>query len=60
MNEKQLKLLESIITKANAVIKNLSSSDSNIQLLEGIKYSSEQIKKINNFDYSVECWSDSQ
>tara|TARA_R110002073_G_scaffold47589_6_gene128830 strand:+ start:1777 stop:1959 length:183 start_codon:yes stop_codon:yes gene_type:complete len=60
MNEKQLKLLESIITKANAVIKNLSSSDSNIQLLEGIKYSSEQIKKINNQNYSVGCWSDSQ
>ena len=60
MNEEQLKLLESIIAKTNAVIKNLSSSDSNIQLLEGIKYSSEQIKKINNFDYSVECWSDSQ
>jgi hypothetical protein len=48
MNEKQLKLLESIITKANSVIKNLSSSDSNIQLLESIKYSSEQIKKIDN------------
>ena len=47
MNEKQLKLLESIIAKANTVIKNLSSSDSNIQLLEGIKYSSEQIKKID-------------
>jgi len=60
MNKEQLKLLESIIAKTNAVIKNLSSSDSNIQLLEGIKYSSEQIKKINNFDYSVECWSDSQ
>ena len=60
MSKEQLKLLESIIAKTNAVIKNLSSSDSNIQLLEGIKYSSEQIKKINNFDYSVECWSDSQ
>tara|TARA_R110000824_G_scaffold72938_1_gene185894 strand:- start:31 stop:180 length:150 start_codon:yes stop_codon:yes gene_type:complete len=47
MSEEQLKLLESIIIKANSVIKNLSSSDSNIQLLEGIKYSSEQIKKIN-------------
>jgi hypothetical protein len=48
MNEEQLKLLESIIAKANTVIKNLSSSDSNIQLLESIKYSSEQIKKIDN------------
>ena len=47
MSEEQLKLLESIITKANAVIKNLSSSDSNINLLESIKYSSEQIKKID-------------
>ena len=47
MSEEQLKLLESIIIKANSVIKNLSSSDSNINLLESIKYSSEQIKKIN-------------
>ena len=48
MNEEQLKLLESIIAKTNTVIKNLSSSDSNINLLESIKYSTEQIKKIDN------------
>ena len=48
MTKKQLELIESIIDKTNTVIKNLSSSDSNINLLESIKYSSEQIKKIDN------------